>query len=151
MRTYLVKWDDLSTSVITAQNDADLFDLLEQRSNPYDVTFEEIELPVWIDFPPVAELGELQEGEEIGEMAARLQARAKLPEDDVEVGYALVSAVLAEAHPEVGEVDMGRRADRWKDHNPFLDARETDKTLLLRRHFVLMLDGPESAPIHLWW
>ncbi len=44
-RAYRVKWPDSSVQLVLAENDADLFDVLDEEGCPYDAVIEEVELP----------------------------------------------------------------------------------------------------------
>lgn len=50
MQIYLVKWPDASVSLVSAWGEHDLFMTIDQRADPYCVSWQEYNAPIWIDF-----------------------------------------------------------------------------------------------------
>lgn len=58
MRLYLVRWADLSASIISARNREDALDIIDQHGDPGGATVEPFKGPLWIHFDAPVTLNE---------------------------------------------------------------------------------------------
>jgi hypothetical protein len=53
MTLYLVKWNDGSSAIVTAEDEDHLFDVLDQLGNPHEASWVEYDGPLWLEFDRV--------------------------------------------------------------------------------------------------
>jgi hypothetical protein len=135
MPMYLVRWPDLSAALVTAANENDLMDILDQVADPTGCMWTRYRGPVFLEFRLNAELDvergdnegnrPLQRGElQVGDVSALCQRdtlTAAIPEADAatemkeaitQFAFPALHAVLEAAEEEASEADIRAAVDK---------------------------------------
>ncbi len=52
---YLIKWDDGTSALVTANDEDELAVVLDQLADPFAASWEEYDGPLWLEFPRIEE------------------------------------------------------------------------------------------------
>ncbi|NOY25062.1 MAG: hypothetical protein GXP62_04230 [Oligoflexia bacterium] len=98
MTLYLVKWNDGSSALVTAEDQEHLFDVLDQLGNPHAASWVEYSGPLWLEF------GRVDTGVPVGDVdpLERRWLRAELPGTDWADEFGRTIAHLL--HPEYEKI-----------------------------------------------
>ncbi len=96
MTLYLVKWDDGSFALVTAEDDDALFYTLDQLGDPGAASWQVYDGPLWLEFPPLEKSTPLNG--HIDPFHLDL-GRATVP--DTDDGGEFTDAVLTAVHPKL--------------------------------------------------
>ncbi len=127
MTLYLVKWDDGSFALVSAEDDDALFYTLDQLGDPGAASWQVYDGPLWLEFPPLeksmAPKGHIDPFDlDLG--------RAAVP--DTDDGSEFTDAVLTAVHPKLSAL----RRQAMDDERPITRA-EFDQAVTADRDWAL--------------
>jgi hypothetical protein len=108
MTLYLVKWDDGTFALVSANDDEEFVDTLDQLGDPAGASWQVYEGPLWLEFPRI-ETGLPQEGD-IDPFEVGIGKGSVAETDD---GGEFAEAVLSAIHPYVSALrDLAIQEER---------------------------------------
>ncbi len=138
MTLYLVKWDDGSSALVHAEDEASLVDTLDQLGDPGSASWVVYDGPLWLEFPAPTEQPE-------GDVAptAMPWLRPTIPATDT--GQAFEDALFELLHP-----GLYVARERALDEERAIDAGEYAQAVDRDRVWALpgSLDEPPEGPEH---